>query len=189
MVNTADRFWMMGNHTEQREEDHEQGWDLYNPSASDSRQGQQTCILTSQAIQGQVISILLSGSLGKVLRELSALHWSYWSCQCTTHPVQNGRYALKLPRLQCSERSFCRKTQWELLKVSVIFSTCQPTPRAKTEGGQNVAPAYLVTAINVPVDWNRPEFLVRLTSRNFSPNPQCFEDMFVTNQWLGTQLM
>uniref|UniRef100_A0A0E0D4W2 Uncharacterized protein n=1 Tax=Oryza meridionalis TaxID=40149 RepID=A0A0E0D4W2_9ORYZ len=31
-------------------------------------------------------------------------------------------------------------------------NTCQPTPRAKTEGGQNVAPAYLVTAINVPVD-------------------------------------
>lgn len=36
------------NPTKQWEENHEQGWDLYNSSASNSRQSQQTCVLTSK---------------------------------------------------------------------------------------------------------------------------------------------
>lgn len=38
------------------------------------------------------------------------------------------------------------------IPFSMIDMPCQPIPRAKTEGGTNVAPAYLDTAIRVPVD-------------------------------------
>jgi len=39
-----------------------------------------------------------------------------------------------------------------ITKKPILFITCQPTPRLRTEGGTGVALAYLDTAINAPVD-------------------------------------
>jgi hypothetical protein len=46
-----------------------------------------------------------------------------------------------------------RQNTEEMERLLHYLITCHPIPREKTEGGQNVAPAYLDTAIKVPVDW------------------------------------
>jgi hypothetical protein len=45
-----------------------------------------------------------------------------------------------------------------------MLPTCQPIPRVNMEGGINVAPQNLCTAINVPVDWEWTKISYQFTS-------------------------